>query len=95
MQAELDGDLDRTMSTMSPTPHLNHVPVLAGGYGAPAVREFYDKRLVGQFFPPDVVFTPCHARLTTTRSSMKSSSRSPTHERSTSCSPVLPPPANE
>ena len=58
MQAELDGDLDRTMATMSPTPHLNHVPVMAGGCGAPAVRDFYDRHLVGQFFPEDVVFTP-------------------------------------
>ena len=58
MQAELDGDLDRTMATMSPTPHLNHVPVMAGGSGAAAVRDFYDRHLVGQFFPEDVVFTP-------------------------------------
>ncbi len=58
MQAELDGDLDRTLDTMSSTPHLNHVPVMAGGYGAPAVRTFYDQHLVGQFFPPDVEFTP-------------------------------------
>lgn len=58
MQAELDGDLDMTLATMSPTPHLNHVPVCAGGHGAPAVRDFYDRHLVGQFFPPDVEFTP-------------------------------------
>lgn len=57
MQAELDGDLDRTMATMSPTPHLNHVPVMAGGHGADAVRAFYDQHLVGQFFPEDVEFT--------------------------------------
>jgi len=56
MQAELDGDLDLTMATMSPDPHLNHVPVCAGGSGAPAVRDFYDQHLVGQFFPPDVQF---------------------------------------
>ena len=31
MQAELEGDLDRTLDTMSPTPHLNHVPVMADG----------------------------------------------------------------
>ncbi len=40
------------------TPHLNHVPVIAGGHGAPSVRDFYDRHLVGQFFPEDVVFTP-------------------------------------
>jgi len=58
MQAELDGDLDQTLATMSPTPHLNHVPVCAGGNGATAMRDFYDQHLVGQFFPPDVQFTP-------------------------------------
>jgi carboxymethylenebutenolidase len=56
MQAELDGDIDLTMATMSPDPHINHVPVCAGGNGAPAVRDFYDRHLVGRFFPPDVQF---------------------------------------
>jgi len=54
MQAEMDGDLDRTMATMGPRPHLNHVPVRAGGSGAADVRAFYDQHLVGKFFPPDV-----------------------------------------
>lgn len=58
MQAELDGDLDRTMATMSATPHLNHVPVRAGAFGRPSVRDFYDKHLVGKFFPPDVTIEP-------------------------------------
>lgn len=53
MQAELDGDLDRTMATMSAAPHLNHVPVRAGGSGQSAVRDFYASHLVGKFFPPD------------------------------------------
>ncbi|MDP1879217.1 MAG: nuclear transport factor 2 family protein [Actinomycetota bacterium] len=54
MQAELDGDLERTMVTMSAIPHLNHVPVRAGGHGREAVRAFYEEHLVGKFFPPDV-----------------------------------------
>jgi len=54
MQAELDGDLERTMANMGPNPHLNHVPVRAGGFGASDVRAFYDGHLVGRFFPPDV-----------------------------------------
>ncbi len=58
MQAELEGDLDRTMATMSDMPHLNHVPVSAGGSGQAAVRDFYDCHLVGKFFPPDVEITP-------------------------------------
>jgi carboxymethylenebutenolidase len=52
--AELAGDLDTTMATMSDTPHLNHVPTMAGGVGQKGVREFYRDHLVGKFFPPDV-----------------------------------------
>ncbi|MFM7117833.1 MAG: carboxymethylenebutenolidase, partial [Planctomycetota bacterium] len=52
--AELQGDLETTMATMSDRPHLNHVPTLAGGYGRDGVREFYQNHLVGRFFPPDV-----------------------------------------
>ena len=52
--AELAGDLDTTMATMSDTPHLNHVPTMAGGVGQDGVRAFYRDHLVGKFFPPDV-----------------------------------------
>ena len=52
--AELTGDLETTMATMSDHPHLNHVPTLAGGYGREGVKEFYRNHLVGRFFPPDV-----------------------------------------
>jgi carboxymethylenebutenolidase len=52
--SELAGDLDTTMATMSDTPHLNHVPTMAGGVGQGGVREFYRDHLVGKFFPPDV-----------------------------------------
>ena len=52
--AELEGDLDTTMATMSEEPHLNHVPTMAGGVGRDGVREFYRDHLVGKFFPPDV-----------------------------------------
>ena len=31
--AELAGDLDTTIATMSDDPHLNHVPTMAGGVG--------------------------------------------------------------
>ena len=54
MDAELNGDLDTTMATMSDDPHLNHVPVMAGGVGKQGVRKFYRDHLVGKFFPPDV-----------------------------------------
>lgn len=56
MEAELGGDLDRTLETMSPQPHLVNVPTMVGGQGPDAVRTFYARRLIGQFFPPDVKF---------------------------------------
>jgi len=55
--AELNGDLDTTMATMSDDPHLNHVPVMAGGVGKQGVRQFYRDHLVGKFFPPDLQIT--------------------------------------
>ena len=55
--AELNGDLDTTMATMSANPHLNHVPTMAGGVGKEAVRAFYRDHLVGKFFPPDMKMT--------------------------------------
>lgn len=54
VEAELKGDLDTTMATMSEAPHLNHVPTRAGGFGREGVRAFYRDHLVGRFFPPDV-----------------------------------------
>ena len=58
MQAELAGDLDTTMATMTAQPHLINVPVKVGGFGHEGVRSFYANHLVGKFFPPDVEFTP-------------------------------------
>jgi carboxymethylenebutenolidase len=56
MDAELAGDLDKTLATMSPNPHLVNIPTMVGGQGPGGVRTFYAKRLIGQFFPPDVKF---------------------------------------
>lgn len=56
MEAELAGDLDRTMATMSDNPHLVNIPSMVGGQGPAGVRQFYANRLMGQFFPPDVTF---------------------------------------
>lgn len=58
MDAEMAGDLDTTMETMSDDPHLNHVPTMAGGVGRAGVRAFCRDHLVGKFFPPDVQVTP-------------------------------------
>lgn len=54
VDAELRGDLETTMATMTDHPHLNHVPVMTGGVGRDGVRQFYRDHLVGKFFPPDV-----------------------------------------
>jgi len=56
VQAELAGDLDATLATMAPHPHLVNVPTMVGGMGPKSVRRFYSTRLMGQFFPPDVTF---------------------------------------
>ena len=53
VNAELAGDLDTTMVTMSDDPHLNHVPTMAG-WRRDGVRAFYRDHLVGKFFPPDL-----------------------------------------
>lgn len=52
--AELEGELETTMNTMSADPYLNHVPTMQGGTGKEGVRVFYRDHLVGKFFPPDV-----------------------------------------
>jgi carboxymethylenebutenolidase len=54
VKAEMDGDLDTTMATMTDNPHLHNIPVMMGGVGWEGVREFYREHLVGKFFPPDV-----------------------------------------
>jgi carboxymethylenebutenolidase len=56
MDAELAGDLETTMATMSPNPHIVNIPTMIGGQGQEGVRRFYANRLIGQFFPPDVKF---------------------------------------
>src|SRR3989338_10730062 len=54
VKAELEGDLETTMDTMTARPHLTNVPLIAGGVGREGVRNFYANHLVGKFFPPDV-----------------------------------------
>ena len=56
MEAELAGDLDKTLATMAENPHIVNVPSMIGGEGPDGVRTFYANRLIGQFFPPDVKF---------------------------------------
>lgn len=57
VKAELDGDLETTMATMSEDPHLTNVANMMGGDGRQGVRQFYRNHLVGKFFPTDVTMT--------------------------------------
>lgn len=54
VNAEMEGDLETTMATMSDNPHLTNVPLVFGGVGKDGVRNFYENHLVGKFFPPDI-----------------------------------------
>ena len=45
VEAEMNGNLELTMSTMTENPHLLNIPNMMGG-----------DDLVGKFFPPDVEF---------------------------------------
>lgn len=59
IRAEMDGDLDRTMATMTNDPHLIHVPTGAGGVGYEHVRGFYGQTVPNRsFFPPDTEMIP-------------------------------------
>jgi hypothetical protein len=59
IDAEIRGDLDSTLSTMTANPHLNNIPTLIGGIGQDAVRSFYSKLIpVNKFFPADTEMVP-------------------------------------
>lgn len=58
VRAELDGDLDTTMATMTDNPHLINIPNDMGGLDRPGVKHFYQHHLVGKFFPPDIEMLP-------------------------------------
>ncbi len=55
VNAELEGDLETTMATMTDNPHLLNIPNMMGGDGYEGVKNFYKNHLVGKFFPPDVI----------------------------------------
>ena len=50
VSAEFDAkDLAATMATMSERPHLNHVPVLTGGWGRDEIAHFYGTYFIGHW----------------------------------------------
>jgi carboxymethylenebutenolidase len=49
-------DLEATMATMTDDPYVNHVPVMTGGVGAEAVRQFYGNHFIGKW-PRDIEIT--------------------------------------
>jgi carboxymethylenebutenolidase len=59
IDAEVKGDLETTLETMTPDPHLNNIPTLIGGVGLEGVRNFYSSLIpFNKFFPPDLEMVP-------------------------------------
>jgi carboxymethylenebutenolidase len=50
-------DTEATLSTMVEDAYVNHVPVMTGGAGKTALREFYSRRFIPSM-PPDTLLTP-------------------------------------
>ncbi|HEY9630993.1 MAG TPA: nuclear transport factor 2 family protein [Coleofasciculaceae cyanobacterium] len=45
------------LATMAEDAYVNHIPVMTGGIGKPALREFYSKYFIPQM-PPDIDLAP-------------------------------------
>jgi len=50
-------DTEATLATMDDDAYVNHIPVLTGGHGKAALREFYSQRFIPAM-PPDTELTP-------------------------------------
>ena len=50
-------DTESTLATMVDDAYVNHIPVLTGGFGKAALREFYSKVFIPNM-PPDTALTP-------------------------------------
>jgi carboxymethylenebutenolidase len=48
---------EATLATMADDAYVNHVPVMTGGFGKSALREFYSRRFIPKM-PPDTTLTP-------------------------------------
>jgi len=50
-------DAEDTIRTMVPDAYVNHIPVMTGGSGAQALRQFYAAHFIPKM-PPDMAMTP-------------------------------------
>ena len=50
-------DTEATLATMVEDAYVNHIPVLTGGHGKAALREFYSQRFIPTM-PPDTTLHP-------------------------------------
>jgi carboxymethylenebutenolidase len=50
-------DTEATLATMVDDAYVNHIPVLTGGVGKAALREFYARHFISRM-PPDTTITP-------------------------------------
>src|SRR5215470_10005367 len=50
-------DTESTLATMADDAYVNHVPVMTGGFGKAALRDFYSQHFIPSM-PPDTVLTP-------------------------------------
>ncbi len=50
-------DTEATLATMVEDAYVNHIPVMTGGYGKPALRDFYSREFI-PCMPPDTTLTP-------------------------------------
>jgi len=50
-------DTESTLATMVEDAYVNHVPVMTGGYGKTALRDFYSRHFIPSM-PPDTKLTP-------------------------------------
>jgi carboxymethylenebutenolidase len=50
-------DTEATLATMIEDAYVNHIPVMTGGYGKSALRQFYSRDFI-PCMPPDTTLTP-------------------------------------
>jgi carboxymethylenebutenolidase len=59
-------DTEATLATMVPDAYVNHVPVMTGGVGREALREFYSRRFIPKM-PADTDIVPVSRTIGTDR----------------------------